>query len=292
MKVGVVDIGTNSMRLLIMDGFEEVGRWVEVTGLGRGVDETGRLGDTEMGRTLEALRMFGDEMERADVSHRAAMATSATRDASNRDSFMAAATAALGVAPEVITGDREGRLAYAGGTSGLDQNGDYLVADIGGGSTELVSSTASVSVDIGSVRLTDRVLASRPASPDEIERARIEVQSVFGSVELPEGDRFVGVAGTWTTLAAIHLGLDRYDRSMVHHHEMTHAAVSELMWWLSGKTIAQTADIPAMDPRRAPVILAGAVIADFLMSLTGAPTVTVSEFDTLDGRAAELIGLP
>lgn len=288
MKVGVVDIGTNSMRLLITDGAADTGRWVEITGLGRGVDATGRLSDEAMNRTLDVLASFGVRMTALEVDRRAAIATSATRDASNRDEFLDRAEQALGVRPEVIDGDREGALSYAGATAGL-MGDTYLVADIGGGSTEFVSRDGAVSVDIGSVRLTDRLLPDRPASASAIIRARQHVEDLFADVTV-SGD-LVGVAGSWTSLAAVDIELSVYDRERVHHHRMARDAVARLTDRLSALTIEQTAAIPSLDPARAPVILAGAVVAGCVMDIVAAASVLVSETDSLDGLASELLAV-
>ncbi|HEY6636032.1 MAG TPA: Ppx/GppA phosphatase family protein [Acidimicrobiia bacterium] len=288
MRVGVVDIGTNSMRLLITGTEGEVGRWVEVTGLGRGVDASGVLDSQAIDRTISVLSEFGETMRREGVDSRAAMATSATRDAANRDHFLDLATEALGVAPEVIGGEREGALAYAGATSELGI-GDWLVSDIGGGSTEFVTSGDAISIDIGSVRLTDRHLPNRPASEAEMSAATGHVASLFADVGL--AGKVVGVAGTWTTLAAIDLDLPDYDPRRTHHHSMSAHAVDEIVTRLAGLTVAETAAIPSMDPGRAPVILAGAIVAAGVLRHLGATDLIVSEKDTLDGLADELLGL-
>lgn len=289
MIVGVVDIGTNSMRLLITGPEGELGRWSVVTGLGRGVDETGSLDQARMAETVEVLGGFGEEMTAADVASRAAMATSATRDAANREVFLDMAEEALGVRPEVIDGSREGELAYRGATAGLDDS-VRLVSDIGGGSTEFVTASGSVSIDIGSVRLSDRVLRSRPAPPTEMEAAREHVQHLFADVPRTAGE-VVGVAGTWTTLGAMHLDLARYDRALVHRQFVPSHSVRVLTENLADMTVAETAAIPSMDPGRAPMILAGAVIAVCVLDHLGADGVLVSETDTLDGLAMELMGL-
>jgi exopolyphosphatase / guanosine-5'-triphosphate,3'-diphosphate pyrophosphatase len=283
----VVDIGTNSMRLLITDGIVETGRWVEVTGLGRGVDATGRLSDEAMERTLQALGRFGELMDAHRVSHRAAMATSATRDADNREEFLDRAEAALHVRPEVIGGDREGLLAFAGATSGLD--GSHVVSDIGGGSTEFVTVDGPVSVDIGSVRLSDRILTDRPASEDQMERALGHVRELFSGIDC--SGELIGVAGTWTSLGAIDLALGSYDRRLVHHHRMSREALSTMTSWLATMTVEETAATPSLDPARAPVILSGAVVALCVMEALDADTVVVSEHDSLDGLAAEMLDL-
>jgi exopolyphosphatase / guanosine-5'-triphosphate,3'-diphosphate pyrophosphatase len=288
LKVGVVDIGTNSMRLLITDGVADVGRWEEVTGLGRGVDTTGRLSEAAMDRTLEALSTFGALMTTLGVDRRAAMATSATRDASNRKEFCDRAEESLGVRPEVINGDREGVLSYAGATSGLDGN-TWLVSDIGGGSTEFVTRDRAVSIDIGSVRLTDRLLGERPAPDDEMMRARQHVLDLFAGVSL-RGD-LVGVAGTWTSLAAIDRDLPAYDGEQVHHHRVTRDAVASITDQLAAMTVEQTAAIRSLDPARAPVLLAGVVVAGCVMDTVSSDTVLVSGTDSLDGLALELLAV-
>ena len=292
MKAGVVDIGTNSMRLLITDGRAEGGRWVDVTGLGRGVDETGRLAEPAIRRTLEALRRFGAEMDSSGVDMRAAIATSATRDAENRADFLGRAESALGVRPVMISAEREGRLAYAGATSDLDPETVAVVSDIGGGSTEFVDRQRVTSIDIGSVRLTDRILDERPPPSEMLSRAREHVAELLADVEMPAGGEVVGVAGTWTSLAGIDLGLERYDRDLVHHHRLNSARLTGLVTRLARLTVEETAAIPSLDPARAPVILAGAVVAEAVMAVTGTESVLVSERDTLDGLAAELLALP
>jgi exopolyphosphatase / guanosine-5'-triphosphate,3'-diphosphate pyrophosphatase len=284
----VVDIGTNSMRLLVTDGQQEVGRWVEVTGLGRGVDATGELRTEAVNETIAVFSRFAEIMELHDVGRRAAIATSATRDASNRDEFMERATLVLGVRPEVITGSREGRLAYAGATAGLD-GGRCVVSDIGGGSSEFVTPDQSISIDIGSVRLTDRVLIDRPPTGSQLEVAQAHVRELFSAVEM-EGD-LIGVAGTWTSLGAIDLDLGAYDRSRVHHHRLTRDRLNALVEKLSRMTVEETAAIPSLDPARAPVILAGAVVASGVVDAVGTETVLISEHDTLDGLAAELLAV-
>ena len=288
MRVGVVDIGTNSMRLLVTDGHEEVGRWVEVTGLGSGVDATGELGADAVNETIAVFSSFAEIMEHHDVDRRAAIATSATRDASNRDEFMERATLVLGVRPQVISGSREGRLAYSGATAGLDR-GRYVVSDIGGGSSEFVTPDQSISIDIGSVRLTDRILTDRPPSGSQLEGAQAHVRELFSAVEM-DGD-LIGVAGTWTSLGGIDLDLGTYDRSRVHHHRLTRERLAALVENLAAMTVEETAAIPSLDPGRAPVILAGAVVASGVMDAVGAASVLVSEHDTLDGLAAELLAV-
>jgi len=291
LKVGVVDIGTNSMRLLITDGETDLGRWVEVTGLGRRVDFTGRLAESAMSESLQALSGYGRLMDEADVVTRAAVATSASRDASNREEFFDRAEEVLGVRPRLISGNEEARLAYSGATTGLSLPGPVVVSDVGGGSTEFVNDDVSVSIDIGSVRLTERHLHNRPASMGELIAAQDEVTRLFAAIEVPATESLVGVAGTWTSLAAIAQQLPAYDRESVHGYRLTRTELSGLVDQLTGLTLEQTAAIPSLDPKRASVILGGAVVSAVVMEATGSDEVYISERDTLDGVAMKLLAL-
>ncbi len=291
MNVGVVDIGTNSMRLLITDGANETGRWVEVTGLGRDVDRTGALAPRGIEDSLAALARFGSEMDRAGVGRRVAIATSAARDASNREAFFDLAESALGVRPTLISGEDEARLAFAGANVGSGFDPPVVVSDIGGGSTEFVTADTGMSVDIGSVRLTERSVPSRPPSPGELAAARELVANLFRDIRLEVGT-LLGVAGTWTSLAAIAQELPAYSRHLVDGYILTRSALTRVVDSLSAKSLEETAAIPALDPKRAPVILAGALVAEAVMDVLGASEVIVSEHDTLDGAAIELLALP
>jgi exopolyphosphatase/guanosine-5'-triphosphate,3'-diphosphate pyrophosphatase len=290
-NVGVVDIGTNSMRLLITNRVGEVGRWVEVTGLGRGVDRTGALSPEAIQDSLVALARFGSRMDSEGVESRIAIATSASRDASNREMFFDLAESALGVRPILITGEREARLAYAGAarTTGLEP--PLVVSDIGGGSTEFVTAEAALSVDVGSVRLTERAIPSRPPRAAELATARAMVDKLFAEVDLVVGT-LVGVAGTWTSLAAIAQELPRYSRDLVEGYRLTKVGLEGVIEMLVGKTLEETAAIPSLDPKRAPVILAGSLVACGVVDALGVDEVLVSEHDTLDGAAMELLALP
>lgn len=288
-----VDIGTNSMRLLIVDGETEMGRWAQVTGLGKGVDKSGRLSEDAIARTVAVLAEYGQECRKAGVHRLRAVATSASRDAANADEFLTQVHEVLGVRPEVIAGTEEAGLSFAGATSDAPVEGPYLVIDIGGGSTEFVWSTegtiSAVSTDIGSVRLTERVAMDRPATFEELHSAAGVAERILGSAAVPSREWTVlGVAGTWTSLAAISLRLSAYDRSHVHHSRLDRRAVDRLVGNLASLTIKQTAAIPALDPARAPVILGGAIIAREAMRTVGATEVIVSEHDLLDGLIASM----
>jgi exopolyphosphatase/guanosine-5'-triphosphate,3'-diphosphate pyrophosphatase len=300
-KVGVVDIGTNSMRLLITDGDIEDNRWVEVTGLGRGVDKTGLLSDAGIEDTLAALARFGVEMDRSAVAKRMAIATSASRDAANREEFFDLAESALGVRPRLISGEEEARLAYAGATGRIRVPGPIVVTDIGGGSTELVTSEGGISYEIGSVRLTERAIPTRPAPADELTAARSLAAEIFEGVDLDMGT-LIGVAGTWTSLAAVARAgvwgsparshsLPANSRERVHGYVLVREDLTALIESLAGMTLDETAAIPSLDPKRAPVILGGALVAEAVMAALHADRVTISEHDTLDGVAIELLAL-
>ena len=289
-----VDIGTNSMRLLVVDGDgNEVTRMQEVTGLGQGVSSTGRLSAEAIARTVAVLARYGEAMREHGVTAARAVATSASRDASNREEFFDRAEQAMGLRPELITGVEEAELSFTGATAGLDLPRPHVVVDIGGGSTEFVwgldGGIEAVSVDVGSVRLTERLLPDRPADFEQLVAAYHHCDGLFSRTSLPEQvGTMVGVAGTWTSLGAIGLDLPAYDRSRVHLSTLTRMSVDRLVVRLAALTIEATARIPALDPKRAPVILGGAVIARETMRRLGALEVVVSEHDLLDGIVARL----
>jgi exopolyphosphatase/guanosine-5'-triphosphate,3'-diphosphate pyrophosphatase len=290
LNVGVVDIGTNSMRLLITSGETEVGRWVEVTGLGRGVDRTGLLSEDATKETLEVFARFGQLMDRHEVKRRRAIATSASRDAANREAFFDRSALALGVRPTLITGAEEARYAFAGAAGNIS-DARVVVSDIGGGSTEFVTREWSVSIDIGSVRLTDRILVDRPATTLQLESAANHVKDLFAATSVPSAASAVGIAGTWTSLAAISSDLPGYEFGLVHGVVIDVADLDRLVGTLAGMTVEETASIPSLDPKRAPVILSGAVIAREVLHHLGMDEIKISERDTLDGVAAELLAV-
>jgi exopolyphosphatase/guanosine-5'-triphosphate,3'-diphosphate pyrophosphatase len=221
-----------------------------------------------------------------------AMATSACRDAVNTPLFFDRCEPILGVRPELITGTTEAVLAYRGATLGQEYADPVVVSDIGGGSTEFVTDNDEVSIDIGSVRLTETVLANRPASFEEMNDARGRVEEMFVDVNMGEVGTPVGVAGTWTSLGAIAQELEEYDSTLVHGYRLSRRRLEELTLMLSLMSAEETALIPGIDPNRAPVILAGAVVAGGVMDVLGADGVVVSERDSLHGAAMELLALP
>ncbi len=307
-RVAAIDCGTNTVRLLIVDrpptgnGAEprEVLRRSRIVRLGQGVDATGRLAPEALERTRVALVDYAADIEAAgvDAARVRFVATSATRDASNGGEFLDLVRATLGpgVQPEVVTGDTEAGLAFAGATRELLGGpfpSPYLVVDIGGGSTELVLGTESVlaarSVDVGSVRLTERHLHADPPTRAQVAAAVADVQAALDLVEqvVPVADAatVVVVAGTATTVAALALGLPAYDSSRVHHARLSLAAVDAVTDRLLSLPRAQIAALPAVEPARADVLGAGAVILRTVLERVGSDGCVASEHDILDGIA-------
>jgi exopolyphosphatase/guanosine-5'-triphosphate,3'-diphosphate pyrophosphatase len=294
LNVAAIDIGTNSVRMLILEGGSEVERRVEVVGLGSGVDSKGRLKASAIERTLEALSSFRSSIDGHRVTRVRAVATSASRDAANVDEFLDSAELVLGVRPGVISGDEEASLSHEGVVAAFAGSGPALVIDVGGGSTEFVLGDSkaehAASIDIGSVRLTDRMLSDRPAGEDAVAAAQEHVAGLFEDVAFPfPPQQGFGAGGTFTSLAAIHLGLQSYDRSLVHGSTLSVEALESLVHWLATMTIAETEQIPSLDPLRAPVILSGAVVAHSAVRTSGLGAVTVSEHDLLDAVAWKLL---
>lgn len=284
MRVAAVDIGTNSMRLLITDGVEEAGRWERVTGLGRGVDRAGRLADDAIERTLVALGEFGELIRSTGAQRVRAIATSASRDAANRESFFDAAEERLGVRPQLISGDEEARLAFAGATADWNGPEPVMVSDIGGGSTEFVTADHAVSVDIGSVRLTERAIPSRPAPSTEVLAARRLVREMFHGLELVRPAALIGVAGTWTEIPRL---TGATDGEGGHVAAVERVALGEAIERMARLTVEETEALTAV--MRAPVILAGLIVAEGVLEAVAARGAIVSTHDSLDGVAAEML---
>jgi exopolyphosphatase/guanosine-5'-triphosphate,3'-diphosphate pyrophosphatase len=298
-RVAAVDIGTNTAKLLIGDVASGSVRWLQhrvvVTGLGRGVDAVGLLAEEHMARTLDVLAGFRGAIEAAEAERVGAVATSAARRAANAGHFLDRVQAALGTRPEIVDGTTEATLSFRGATGGLRAPGPYLVVDPGGGSTEFVYGTdrpeAVHSVDVGSVHLTERMLPDRPAETADLLATAASVEAVFRSIRLPgRPGTVIGVGGAFTALAAIALDLPEHDRLQVHGTVLTLTRMGELVGELGGMTVAETAAIPSLDPARAPVLLAGAVVAEAAVRRSGCDSVMVSEADLLDGLAAEVAG--
>lgn len=292
MRLAAVDIGTNTVRMLVAD-IEgalvlEVDRAVDVVGLGKGISQSGMIAPESMTDAVAVLTGYGQRIWAMNPLRIRVVATSASREASNSGELVERIEAALGLTPDIVSGEEEACLAFAGAVWGAGSAGRHLVIDVGGGSTEFVSGHDSpetaVSIDIGSVRLTDRLLVARPPEPGGVECARLAVREMFGSVPIPDPHvNAIGVAGTFTSLAAIHLGLARYQRERVHRAVLSLGDLDDLVMVLSGMTLSETESIPSLDPKRASVILAGAVIAAEAVRRSGSDSVTVSETDILEG---------
>jgi exopolyphosphatase/guanosine-5'-triphosphate,3'-diphosphate pyrophosphatase len=296
--VAAIDCGTNSTRLLIERDGEALERRMVITRLGKGVDATGKLDPEAIDRTLEVLRELRIAMDEHGVERVRVAATSAARDATNAEDFLAPAEAIVGTRPELLAGDEEGGLAFAGATAGLDQaRGPFLVIDIGGGSTECMVGTDAVtdvrSFDIGCVRLTEKHLASDPPEPEELSNAIAEAGAWFEDLvrEVPDAARantVIGVAGTITTVAAIEIGVPAYDRSATHHFVLTRAAVEDVFRTLATERLADRVHNPGLEAARTDVIVGGLCILVAFMRTLGLDELLVSESDILDGLAASL----
>ncbi|WP_327089349.1 Ppx/GppA family phosphatase [Nonomuraea sp. NBC_01738] len=306
MRVAAIDCGTNSVRLLIADisgnVMTEVERHMQIVRLGQGVDRTGRLAPEALERTFTAMRGYQELIVAHGATATRVVATSATRDAANRQEFADGVLAIFGVEPEVVTGAEEAELSFTGATRSLAGEGEqpYLVVDIGGGSTEFVVGgghvEGAISVDIGCVRLTERHLkdAGDPPPAPALERVVADIEAaldkVAAAVPVERAKTLVGLAGSVTTVAGIALDLPQYDADKIHHArisaEQVHGVVRELL----AMTHEQRAAVPVMHPGRVDVIGAGALILDRIVRRFAFSQVVVSEHDILDGIAWSLSG--
>ena len=297
-----IDCGTNSTRLLVAgEGGRTLERLMRITRLGQGVDATGRLAPEAVARTIAVLEEYRKVLDSNGVERVRMTATSAARDASNREDFFAAATEVVGVRPELLGGEEEARLSFLGATAELDPaDGPFLVADIGGGSTEFAVGVPPepdgvLSVDIGCVRLTERFLHTDPPAPEELSQAfdvvRGHLDDVARVIPSVAGvRRFVGLAGTVTTMAAIELGLATYDRDRIHHFVLTRAAAEDVFRTLATESRRQRVHNPGLEEARADVIVGGAVIVTAIMRHFEFDECLVSESDILDGLVLTLRG--
>ncbi|MGV8082101.1 MAG: hypothetical protein AB2L09_00460 [Coriobacteriia bacterium] len=301
-RLAAIDIGTVTMRLLVADvsgeGISEVARSTDIIHLGEGLTATGRLSSAAMARATETIARYAAIIASLGVERTAALATSASRDAENADDFLGL-LAAHGIMPEIVSGDREAQLSFLGAVSQLDPEEDLLVADLGGGSTELVFGNVEEiedvrraqicnarSIDVGSKRITEMFLRSDPPTAEEIAEARgwivEQVRPYFdGLREKPR--LMISLAGTATTLSAIHLGLEVYDPARVHMSALSGSDLADLLEMLAGLPLVERVKVPGLDPGRAPVIVAGALILETIVALAGLDSTFVSEHDILYG---------
>lgn len=293
MRVAAVDIGTNTVRLLVTDGNEMLARDSRITRLGEGVDAAGELGSEPVRRTLEAVQDFV-ERARSEGAERIRIAgTSALRDAKNSTTFADRVLQGCGLPLEVLGGPEEGRLAYVGATSWLGE-GRFVVCDIGGGSTELISADDVMSANVGSVRIRERYLRGDPPRPESVSSARDAIRGILVGFAAPkrfgELDRLVGVAGTITTIAALEAGLVVYDHNVVHAYRLTVDAVRRWAEELNRLSADEIRGLGPVAPGRADVIGGGALVLEAVMDVLMREWLTVSERDILDGLVADLLG--
>ncbi|MER6716443.1 MULTISPECIES: Ppx/GppA phosphatase family protein [unclassified Streptomyces] len=307
-RVAAVDCGTNSIRLLVADADPATGELVDldrrmtIVRLGQGVDRTGRLAPEALQRTFAACREYAGIIKEHGAERLRFVATSASRDAENRDEFVRGVLDILGVEPEVISGGQEAEFSFTGATKELAGRDHlpkpYLVVDIGGGSTEFVVGEDQVraarSVDIGCVRMTERHLVrdgvvSDPPTEEQIAAMRADIEAALDlaeeTVPLREARTLVGLAGSVTTVSAIAQELPEYDSEAIHHSRVSRERVREITEWLLRSTHAERAAVPSMHPGRVDVIGAGALVLLSIMERIGAEEVVVSEHDILDGIA-------
>ena len=301
--VAAIDCGTNSTRLLVVDGEgRPLERLMRITRLGQGVDADRRLHPDAIARVVAVLGEFREVLDRHGVDRVRMAATSAARDAVNRDELFDAAEAAVGARPELLDGLEEARLSFVGATAGLQPGGPLLlVADIGGGSTELVvgvpgeEPVGAVSLDVGCVRLTERWIEHDPARPDELANGLGEVRDLLEDADrqlpaLAEAERLIGLAGTVSTVASLDLGLATYDRERVHHHLLERDVVEDWFRTMAMGDRDERLGNPGLEEGRADVIVGGLCVLVSILRHRRFGACLVSESDILDGLCLSLSG--
>jgi exopolyphosphatase/guanosine-5'-triphosphate,3'-diphosphate pyrophosphatase len=301
-QVAVIDCGTNSIRLLIAETsgstIKEVIRTMEIVRLGQGVDENKAFHPDAINRTLFAVKSFKEIIDRNNVDKIRFCATSATRDASNRNIFIDSVRDILNIQVEVIPGEEEAALSFTGATYQLDQgSGPFLVVDIGGGSTEFVYGDKKVisakSVNIGCVRMSERHLTNQPPTMDQIASAIVDIDIAITqaavSVPINSAKSLIAVAGTATTVAAAALDLSKYDRDLIHLAKISADKVHKVAQMFQSMNKSEISALPYMHEGRVDVITAGSLVLSRVMAATGATEFVASETDILDGMAFSLI---
>jgi exopolyphosphatase/guanosine-5'-triphosphate,3'-diphosphate pyrophosphatase len=295
MRVAAIDLGTNTTRLFVADvadgRVDEISRRTTITRLGEGVDSRHKLLPLPIARVRNCLADYRRELESLGSERALLVATSAVRDAENGEAFLGEIEWSYGFTTRLLTGEEEAELTLRGvGEAGKDA----LVVDIGGGSTELIGAGHRISTELGSVRLTERFLPSDPPTEDELDALGMAARSALFA-EVPEtltARRGIGVAGTITSLAALDLGLEEYDRKRVHGHVLTREGAGAQLERLAALPLEERRQVPALDPDRAPVIVAGAAILLAILDAYRLEAIRVSEHDLLDGAALAAAELP
>jgi len=287
-RVAAIDVGTNTVLLLVAEGTGAAPRAVlelaTITRLGEAVDRTGRLGAAAMERTLSTLSGYADRFRELGVTRVATVCTSAARDAENGHEFLDAATRVLGQAPRIVDGDEEARLTFDGALTGITAPNGSTVFDVGGGSTELIVGAregdgvqACLSIDVGSVRLTERHVRTDPPTRGELDAVRGAVDTALAQVPFRATTPLVGVAGTVTTLSAISQNLSTYDSSIVHGSRLSRGEIARLTEELAGMPLAMRKQVTGLPEARADVIVAGAVIVGAIVEWASATEIVVSD---------------
>jgi exopolyphosphatase/guanosine-5'-triphosphate,3'-diphosphate pyrophosphatase len=291
MRVGVVDLGTNSTRLLVADvgdgHVEELERRTEITRLGEGVDERRQLLPLPIARVRNVLSEYRRELDAKGAERVLAIGTSAVRDAENGEAFLGEVEWSYGWKTRLLTGEEEANLTCKGVANGRPLDNATVILDVGGGSTELITASRCVSLDIGCVRLTERFLRSDPPTHVELEACAAEVQAALPDLEPTSA---IGVAGTVTSLAALEVG--HYDPEQIHGRRLSRDEVEAQLERLAAVPLEERRRLPALEPERAPVIVAGAVIVDEVLKCYGLYGLKVSERDLLHGAALVAAELP
>ncbi len=292
MRVAAVDVGTNTTRLLVADvvdkRIEELHRETRITRLGEGVDARRRLLPVPIARVRNVLSDYRRTVESLGAERTLVVATSAVRDSENGKAFLGEIEWSYGFMTRLVDGDEEAELTRRG----VEPAPGTLVLDIGGGSTELIVDDFHVSLDLGSVRYTERFVNTDPPTPAELEQCASATRAVLQERVTVRADAAVGVAGTVTTLAALDLGLETYDRERVHGHRLSLDGARRQLDRLAALRLAERREVPALEPERAPVIVAGAVILTEALAFFGLDAIEVSERDILDGIALAATELP
>ena len=299
-RVAAIDIGTNSVRLLVADiegdALKTIDRRTQITRLGQGVNQTRRLDPEAIKRTVAVISEYAQAIKHHGVTRVRATATSASRDATNRDDFFDPVEQLLGVRPELLSGEEEAGLEFVGATTGLTEPSPYLVVDVGGGSTEFIVGTSVpdglISVDVGCVRLTEQVLHSDPPSAEELSVAVGIVRDHLADVDREvagagAAKTLIGTAGTVWTLGAIELGVDTSESERIHHFRLTREAAEEIFRTLATEPIEQRRHNPGLEPGRVDVIVGGAIVVVSVLRHFGFDSLLVSEADILDGLARD-----